>query len=226
MAAFREKTRKHQQTQELYDRLKRKEMTAATQSAAFESVDNVLGSASVRRGAEPSSIRQPQEHARFQPFDAGSPSAKQPTVHHRRSSNHSQEAVGMMLPPPFRRPIDHATNGSLGGKSSVPTIFTESNTILATPSNHRTRLGLSAHSPGRTQSVGYGSASAINRISPLAASSLRPSFGDFNGHNVSRNGLTGYGMSAGMKVGRQPGEIPSNRHSKLLGHRNVVTRSC
>lgn len=46
VAAFREKSRKNQQTQELYDRLKRKEMTAATQSAAFDSVDEVLGSIS------------------------------------------------------------------------------------------------------------------------------------------------------------------------------------
>ena len=35
--ALREKTRKHQRTQELYDRLKRKDMTAATQHAAYDS---------------------------------------------------------------------------------------------------------------------------------------------------------------------------------------------
>ncbi|KAL8830451.1 MAG: hypothetical protein Q9170_005734 [Blastenia crenularia] len=50
VSAFREKSRKHQQTQELYDRLKRKEMTAATQSAAFESVDEVLGNINGRAG--------------------------------------------------------------------------------------------------------------------------------------------------------------------------------
>lgn len=42
MSALREKTRKHQQTQELYDRLKRKEMSAATQSAAFDTADELL----------------------------------------------------------------------------------------------------------------------------------------------------------------------------------------
>ena len=41
-AALREKARKHQQTHELYERLKRKEMAAATKIAAFDSVDDVL----------------------------------------------------------------------------------------------------------------------------------------------------------------------------------------
>ena len=42
---LKERTRKHQQTQDLYDRLKRKQMTAATQfaaqNAAYESVEDV-----------------------------------------------------------------------------------------------------------------------------------------------------------------------------------------
>lgn len=42
MSALREKTRKQQTTQELYDRLKRKEMSAATQSAAFDTADELL----------------------------------------------------------------------------------------------------------------------------------------------------------------------------------------
>ena len=41
-AALREKARKHQQTHELYERLRRKEMAAATQSAAFDTADDVL----------------------------------------------------------------------------------------------------------------------------------------------------------------------------------------
>lgn len=46
LTAFRDKNRKHQQTMELYDRLKRKEMAAATKSAAYESVNKALGSIS------------------------------------------------------------------------------------------------------------------------------------------------------------------------------------
>ena len=40
--ALREKNRKFAQTNELYERLKRKEMTAATQYVAFNSVDDAL----------------------------------------------------------------------------------------------------------------------------------------------------------------------------------------
>ena len=52
--ALREKNRKHAQTQELYDRLKRKEMTAATQHAAFDSADEVLQSVVRARQQDPS----------------------------------------------------------------------------------------------------------------------------------------------------------------------------
>ncbi|KAL8931728.1 MAG: hypothetical protein Q9211_006770 [Gyalolechia sp. 1 TL-2023] len=105
VAAFREKSRKHQQTQELYDRLKRKEMTAATQSAAFESVDDVLGSVNARAGqARP--LRQsfpsrPQEHrdGPQYPYDLG-----QDLTHHRVGSNDSSGRGGVTMPPPLRRP--------------------------------------------------------------------------------------------------------------------------
>lgn len=40
--ALREKTRKHLQTQELYDRLKRKGMLGQVQSAAFDAVDHTI----------------------------------------------------------------------------------------------------------------------------------------------------------------------------------------
>lgn len=39
---LKERARKHQQTQELYDRLKRKQMTAATQSAAQSAIEDTL----------------------------------------------------------------------------------------------------------------------------------------------------------------------------------------
>ena len=127
-AAFREKSRKQQQTQELYDRLKRKEMTAATQSAAFDSVDDVLGALSSRREIGPTAgsqhiqaTAQAQEQPRFQPFDAGFNGAKQSNFHQRRESNHSQGSGGMMPPPPPppRRPVGHEMNGFSGGRSTV-----------------------------------------------------------------------------------------------------------
>ena len=117
VAAIREKSRKHQQTQELYDRLKRKEMTAATQSAAYDSLDDVLGAASSIQGLGHSAETRPtqptllpRDQRRFQPFDVGFSVNKQPNVHQRRDSGHSQGSGGMMPPPPLRRPASHEMN--------------------------------------------------------------------------------------------------------------------
>ena len=123
VAAYREKSRKHQQTQELYDRLKRKEMTAATQSAAFESVDDVLGAIANRRGAGPPLASQPQEQPRFQPFDPNFNSTRPSDIHQRRESFHSQNSGGVMPPPPVRRPNVPEMKELNGGKSNLPMII-------------------------------------------------------------------------------------------------------
>jgi E3 ubiquitin-protein ligase CCNP1IP1 len=99
VAAFREKNRKQQQTQELYDRLKRKEMTAATQSAAFESVDEVLGNV-------PSQQRfiSPQHHnprSRARPGIQVDRNGIEKVHSHQRSG--SSNSGGMMAPPAFPR---------------------------------------------------------------------------------------------------------------------------
>ena len=105
VAAFREKSRKHQQTQELYDRLKRKEMTAATQSAAFESVDEVLGNVNGRvsqaRPLQQSISARPQEQREGVQYQYG---LGQESGHQRTGSNGSGGNGGMMMPPPLPRP--------------------------------------------------------------------------------------------------------------------------
>jgi hypothetical protein len=111
-AAFREKHRKYQQTQDLYDRLKRKEMMAATQSAAFDSVDEVLGNVSSRAapGASMYSHQYPnpriQDQRDFQSLHVEHNGIEQVQTHRRNGSNNSQGSGGKMLPPPLRRPKD------------------------------------------------------------------------------------------------------------------------
>ncbi len=108
VAAFREKHRKNQQTQDLYDRLKRKEMMAATQSAAFDSVDEVLGNVSSRPG--PSMYSQQYANSRtqaqrdFQPLHVNHNGIEQVRTHQRTGSSNSQGSSGKMAPPPLRRP--------------------------------------------------------------------------------------------------------------------------
>ena len=96
MSALREKSRKQQQTQELYDRIKRKEMTAATQNAAYDSVDDVLQSVS---HSTDSQLRHAMGSLNQYPLEHNSIDAR--GVHHRHGSNGSG---GRMMPPPLARP--------------------------------------------------------------------------------------------------------------------------
>ena len=103
VTAFREKSRRHQQTQELYDRLKRKEMTAAAQSAAFESVDEVLGNIPGRQGFVPSQHNAAAPRAPAQQ-DLQSPRDGMVQPHARRKSGSSENrSAGAMMPPPLHR---------------------------------------------------------------------------------------------------------------------------
>lgn len=112
VAAYREKHRKYQQTQDLYDRLKRKEMMAATQSAAFDSVDEVLGNVSSRPGPGASMYSNQYPNSRthaqrdFQPLHVDHNGIEQAHTHRRGGSNNSQGSGGKMGPPPLRRPGD------------------------------------------------------------------------------------------------------------------------
>ena len=107
VAAYREKSRKHQQTQELYDRLKRKEMTAATQSAAFDSVDEVLGNVTrqPRFGHPPRNLgaSRPQTDRGFIPTHVDHNGIEQVHRHQRSGSANSGGSGGNMPPPPLPR---------------------------------------------------------------------------------------------------------------------------
>lgn len=127
VTAFREKHRKYQQTQELYDRLKRKEMTAATQTAAFDSVEEVLGNVSSRQGLGiPSrNVQYPAGPAMSaqrgpQPAHYDYTGGEHLATHQRTNSNHSQGSGGMP-PPPLRRP--GGLNKPLGYCKSRQSIF-------------------------------------------------------------------------------------------------------
>lgn len=105
--AFREKSRKHQQTQELYDRLKRKEMMNVTQSAAFGAVEevlsnNVAGRPGQSRPTPNSFSTRPQEQHDVPMYQYG---PGQDLGHQRAGSNGSGGSGGVMMPPPQRRPM-------------------------------------------------------------------------------------------------------------------------
>ena len=110
MTAYRDKQRKHQQTQELYDRLKRREMTAATQSAAFESVDDVIGNPYPRPDYHAPidtrhypAARGVQAQRDYQPTHVDRNGIEQVHSHQRSGSNNGSGSGGLMPPPPVIR---------------------------------------------------------------------------------------------------------------------------
>jgi hypothetical protein len=102
--AYRDKARKHQQTQELYDRLKRKEMTAATQSAAFDSVDEVLQSVSSRQDSNGAgqTMHFPGDLSPSKQFSAAN-DIGHPLQGHHREGNDGHNGNERMMPPPLHR---------------------------------------------------------------------------------------------------------------------------
>ena len=122
VAAFREKNRKHQQTQELYDRMKRKEMTAQTQSAAYDSVDDVLGSRSHPRSHDPlapiepyQSIPRPQGQRDVHHFPVDHNGIERLHTHQRSGSNGSRDNESRIAPP-LRRPAGYGSHTASDGK--------------------------------------------------------------------------------------------------------------
>lgn len=214
VTAFREKSRKHQQTQELYDRLKRKEMTAATQSAAFESVDEVLGNAPSRQGFFSSQHNSgaPRAHA-GQGFQSprGTGDGIEQLQSRRKSGSNEHHGNGAMMPPPLHRPGHTGSNTFDIGKPNPLLSTRAAYSLLAnpmpTPSNHRTQLGPAAQSASRLGTGGYRHpASGVTRDLQSHTPGQRQSVPSLNMNSVNRNSLSGYGMSAGIKVGRQHGE--------------------
>ena len=84
--------------------------------------------------------------------------------------------------------------------------------MMETPSQHRTRLGSSIRAFGH-QSAGQGPISiggyATGGVHNQTPSQRHP-LGSINVNSVSRSGMSGYGMSAGVKVGRQQGTSASS----------------
>ena len=152
VTAFREKSRKNQQTQELYDRLKRKEMRAATQSAAFETVDEVLGNVPSRQGFVSSQYTPggPRTHAQK---DFHSPhkhiDVSQQLHARRKSGSNEMQGGGAMMPPPLHRPGHTEGNAFRFGEPKESTYpakcrFSKSNAHTVQPS-HSAWINSSIH---------------------------------------------------------------------------------
>jgi len=200
--ALREKSRKHLQTQELYDKLKRRAMLGQVQNAASDAVDHTIqASATANRYVD----RLDEQNQRPQ---APVFSNQQSDALHIQANT---DAGGNMGPPNFR-----GGNGEIGwaGFSSQESIqrkfvqsdkacrnakSTSDNQPVQTPSTHRQRLA-----PGNQPTPRLGPAHAqFNGAigTPMLQKRASPRQPLANlGTNAGNSGLAGYGMSAGMKV--------------------------
>lgn len=212
VAAFREKSRKHQQTQELYDRLKRKEMTAATQSAAYDSVDEVLGSISSRQDQIQSDLSHPYQFMSRpygqQNFSHSSNELKGSRQAHGKDRTGSNGGYGSMAPP-TTRVIGFENRSFEFGKSCLK-YDSSSNSLLGqglpTPAQHRNQLG-GIHQSGSQFHTGNYLNPGHNLAGGLQQTpSQRQPLANVGSSSLNRSGVSGYGMSAGMKVGRQQGQ--------------------
>ncbi|CZT07144.1 related to lactose regulatory protein [Rhynchosporium graminicola] len=185
--ALREKNRKHLQTQELYDKLKRRSMLSQVQDAASDEVDNAIqASVSTNHFVDKGnlSMRPPP------PLFSGHPSAPM-----QRMGATSHAGMG---PPHIRRSEDAGWNAfsSQSNSNQIPPI--------QTPSSHRQTLA-------SLQGMGHGLQHPGIAATPQSRQRVSPRIplANINGNNPGLSSFAGYGMSAGLKVSN-PGGLVRN----------------
>ena len=121
--AYREKVRKFQQLDNLYAGLKRKEMTAATEAAAYDTADEVLQSASARQNQGPTGhapFRYASRNENMQAHSAHDDLSAQQQQHPQQSffnSGNSARAQGMAPP---ARPNSGMPHVGFGARQYFP----------------------------------------------------------------------------------------------------------
>ena len=113
---YRDKTRKYQQLENLYGGLKRKEMTAATQSAAYDTADEVLQSASAKANLGTSGhsafrYSPRNEHLQTHSYNDQNAQVQQHPQQSHFNSGHIGRTHGMGPPPRPNSGIHHLGSG-------------------------------------------------------------------------------------------------------------------
>jgi len=211
--AYREKSRKALQVQELLDRSKRKEMLGQVQSAASDAVEqsieaSVMASRFVERGGQPNQhLLQPPRSPKPQQSIMQHPgiiasdlsnSMASPVRHSGKEQSNwarfsSQDSHGnpRIHTHPFHI-IECFTNVQ----------FVSENRPMQTPSTHRQRLSSVNVAP--SSRIGMASLQSNNATPVQRTNSTgRSPLSNLNGNNR----FAGYGMSAGLKVSNLTGTL-------------------
>ena len=197
IAALRDKNRKLHMTHELFDRLKRKETTAATQSAAFDFVDEAVGSMSNRQDQNHpnlplrSTARAQKEQQRVSPLRVNYGGQQPLHKNDNRTASHGSNSNRQSMPPPpnWTSGVENRAYDSSIGNNRFPT-----------PTQHRTLFSTLPQAQGNVG--GYMIPGRIN-MGRSTPSSQRQPLAHVGANNANRPNVSGLGMSAGRKVGRQ-----------------------
>jgi len=197
MNHLRDKTQKHKQVQELYDRMKRREMAAGIQHAAYDSADDVLQNATLSQAEQHRYTKSPT----FATYAA--PNAARQVHENGDESTHPQNG---MQPPPRRAAHNAGNHGIRLSESAVIVIgrslpFPDPE-ATATP-QHRTRLGSANHIPASAFRNGGGPFS--HPMSSQHPSGRRP-LGSTSGNVMSRPGVNNsFGVGPVLRKGTPQG---------------------
>ncbi|KAH8808911.1 cyclin B1 interacting protein-like protein 1 [Xylogone sp. PMI_703] len=187
--AFREKSRKHLQTQELYDKLKRREMLGQVQHAASCAAENnvqalATGGSVIENTAGLSQVRDmstplPNPHRNVPMFPINPPETISMVNQRNQELGKGVETWGRF------------------GKENI-----RQNRPIETPSSHRRPLGATTY-PGLEHTQQSNPARAMQ--SQRRSTPNRPPLGGQINSGSAMPGLAGYGMSAGVKVSNPVG---------------------
>ncbi|KAI9787420.1 MAG: hypothetical protein M1835_002687 [Candelina submexicana] len=184
--AFREKSRKHIQTQELYDKLKRRTLLSQVQNAASDTVDQAIHSSSGNRFSDRLGNNPERQYTEFL--------NERPTFNPHQTTDSEGSGGGRgrraSMAPPLHGWAKYADQG-----------FSSQNEPLATPTQHRERLP----APGRSTRPPEYPPAHLGGLAPNNQHNQTPMhrqpLGNLSGNALNNSAISGYGMSA---VGQRP----------------------
>ncbi|KAL9079233.1 MAG: hypothetical protein Q9157_001851 [Trypethelium eluteriae] len=177
MEAFKEKNRSQQQVQKLYQSLKAQVMASRVAFAASDDAENTINTAGANRFAD--RVGGPGLGTRTPPFSADPLTLSE---HHRRMGSHGSGGG----------------NGERVGPNFVSRNYSPQH-IRETPSAHRTRLPRPLYGNFGSKDVRENDGSGLSGPRGATRQPLR----DIQPNAFSHPSGNGYGMTAGLKMGRQ-----------------------
>lgn len=241
---YREKSKKHTQVTNLYNLLKSRAMRSQIQSAASDSVAHTLESFS---GPRPQSTSFPdlnQSLSSHTPAPRVNQQDQYPIDHsgidqlHRHQKSGSGSGNGntrtdmghdkldvTSMPPPNRTMTTRSCQ-YLKFRLYVPSLTVVAEIPIPTPQQHRTCLPTSSRPASRIDHQRQQQTHQYSQRTPpgfvsgsrYAESSQNRPLGNSNSPRFNQGVTGGFGLSAGMKIGRSPSNIPpKNYESRRSG---------